>query len=108
MDNYEHTFIIKHDASEKQQKDLVSKYEGIITNNSGKLIKIENWGSVNFSYPIKKNKRGFYVHIKFEGNGEIIKELENTERIDAQLIRFLTVKVKEFDLETNYFDKKDN
>ena len=107
MDNYEHTFIIKHDASEKQQKDLVSKYEGIITNNSGKLIKIENWGSVNFSYPIKKNKRGFYLHIKLEGNGKTIKELEKAENIDQMLIRYLTVKVKKHDLEKSFFEKNE-
>ena len=106
MNCYEHTLIVRQDTSEKQQKDLIDKYEDIINKKSGKIIKTERWGSLNFSYPIKKNKKGFYFHLKFEGNGEIIKELENSERIDNLLLRFLTVKVKKFDLETKYFEIK--
>ena len=56
---------------------------------------------------IKKNKRGFYFHLKFEGNGNTVKELEKAENIDETLFRFLTVKVKKHDLATNYFEKKE-
>ena len=38
----------------------------------------------------------------------MINELEKNESIDKKLLRYLTVKVKNFDLETNYFEKKDN
>ena len=37
----------------------------------------------------------------------MIAELEKNEIIDKKLLRFLTVRVKKFDLETNYFSKKD-
>ena len=60
-----------------------------------------------FSRNIKNNKRGFYFHIKFEGVGKTIEELEKLGNIDQMLIRFLTVRVKKHDLETNYFSKKD-
>ena len=33
--------------------------------------------------------------------------LENAENIDDSILRFLTVKVKKHDLETNHFEKKD-
>ena len=62
---------------------------------------------MNLSYLIKKNKKGNYLHFKIEGNGKTIKELEKTEKIDKNLLRFLTVKVKKLDLETNYFKKSD-
>ena len=35
-------------------------------------------------------------------------ELEKNEAIDKKLLRYLTVKVKEFDLDTNYFAKKED
>ena len=41
---------------------------------------------------VKNNKKGFYFHIKFEGMGKTIEELEKAENIDQMLIRFLTVK----------------
>ena len=37
----------------------------------------------------------------------IVNELEKNEAIDKKLLRYLTVRVKKFDLETNYFSKKD-
>ena len=106
MNCYEHTFITKQDLSDIQAKKLVSKYEDIITKNSGKVLKTEEWGLRNLSYRIKNNKKGFYFHIKFNGTGKTIEKLEKAENIDESLIRYLTVKVKKHDLEKSYFEKK--
>ena len=106
MNCYEHTLITKQDLQEKQTKSLISKYEEIINKNAGKVLKIEEWGIKNFSHKIRNNKRGFYFHIKFEGTGKTINELEKAENIDQMLIRFLTVRVKKHDLSKIYFEKK--
>ena len=106
MSCYEHTMITKQDLSESQAKKLVSKYEELIKKNSGKIVKIEEWGLRNFSHAIKNNKKGFYFHIKLEGEGKTIEELEKAENIDEMLIRYLTVKVKKHDLNENFFEKK--
>ena len=107
MNCYEHTFITKQDLSDNQAKKLVSKYEDIIKKNSGKILKTEEWGLRDLTHRIKNNKKGLYFHIKFEGIGKTIEELEKAENIDDSLLRFLTVRVKEHDLKTNYFEKKD-
>ena len=106
MNLYEHTIIARQDASPSELKQLTEKYLKIIEKNDGKVIKTENWGLLNLSYLIKKNKKGSYIHFKFEGKGNVIEELEKNEVIDKKLLRYLTVKVKDFDLETNYFTKK--
>ena len=36
----------------------------------------------------------------------MIDELEKNESLDKKLLRYLTVKVKKFDLETNYFSTR--
>ena len=108
MNSYEHTFITKQDSSESQNKKLVDKYENLINKNLGKVIKTENWGLRTLAYKIKNNKKGFYFHIKFEGVGKTIEELEGAENIDDILLRFLTIKFKKHDLITNYFEKKDD
>tara|TARA_Y100000590_G_scaffold351127_1_gene403273 strand:+ start:314 stop:646 length:333 start_codon:yes stop_codon:yes gene_type:complete len=107
MNCYEHTLIIKPEINEKQTKTLLDKYEDIIKKNSGKILKTEEWGLRNLSYIIKNNKKGFYFHIKFEGEGKTIEELEKAENIDDSLIRYLTVRVKKHDLEKEYFEKKE-
>ena len=107
MNCYEHTFITKQDLSSSQAKTVVNKYEDIIKKNSGKILKTEEWGLRIFSYIIKNNKRGYYFHIKFNGTGKTIEELEKAENIDEMLIRYLTVRIKKHDLEENFFEKKD-
>jgi len=108
MNLYEHTIIARQDTSPSEIKQLIEKYSKIIEKNDGEIVKTENWGLLNLSYLIKKNKKGSYVHFKFKGKGDVIEELEKNESIDKKLLRFLTIKVKEFDLDTNYFLKKDD
>ena len=107
MNLYEHTIIARQDTSPSQLKQLQEKYSKIIENNEGDVVKLENWGLMNLSYLIKKNKKGNYIHFKIKANGKILSELEKNEKIDKNLLRYLTVKVKKFDLETNYFKKND-
>ena len=57
---------------------------------------------------LKKNKKGNYIHFKIKGNGGLIKELEKNERIDKNLLRYVTIRVKKFDLDENYFGKEED
>ena len=107
MNLYEHTIIARQDTSPSEIKQLTEKYSKIIEKNDGEILKTENWGLLNLSYLIKKNRKGSYIHFKIKGKGSVINELEKNETIDKKLLRFLTVRVKKFDLETNYFSKKD-
>ena len=108
MNLYEHTIIARQDASPSDIKQLIEKYSKIINKNDGEIVKTENWGLLNLSYLIKKNRKGSYIHFKIKCNGKAIEELEKNETIDKKLLRYLTVRVKEFDLKTNYFNKKDD
>ena len=108
MNFYEHTLIARQDISTSQIKQLQDKYTKIIEGNDGNILKFESWGLMHLSYLIKKNKKGNYLHFKIEGNGNTIKELEKNEKLDKNLLRFLTDKVKKLDLETDYFKKNED
>ena len=108
MNLYEHTIVVKQDTSTAQIKKLTEKYSKIVETNDGNIVQTENWGLLNLSYIIKKNKKANYIHFKIKGNGKIIKELEKNESIDQNLLRYMSVRVKEFDLETNYFSSVGN
>ena len=107
MNLYEHTIIARQDTSPNQLKQIPEKYTKLVENFEGSIVQTENWGLLNLSYLIKKNKKGNYIHFKIKGNGKTISELEKNEKIDKNLLRFLTIKVKKFDLTTNYFGKKE-
>ena len=107
MNLYEHTIIARQDTSPAEIKQLTEKYSKIVEKNEGEIVKTENWGLLNLSHLIKKNKKGSYIHFKIKGKGSVIGELEKNEALDKKLLRYLTVKVKKFDLEANYFSNKD-
>jgi len=102
---YEHTIITRQDTSPAQIKTIKEKYTTLITENKGKLVQTQEWGLMSLSYLIKKNKKGNYIHFKIQGDGSLIKELEKSERIDKNLLRFVTIRVKKFDLNENYFSR---
>ena len=108
MNLYEHTIIARQDSSPSEIKQLTEKYSKIVEKSKGEIVKTENWGLLNLSYLIKKNRKGSYIHFKIKGNGNVINELEKNESIDKKLLRYFTVRVKKFDLETNYFSKNDD
>ncbi len=107
MNLYEHTIIARQDVSPSQLKQIEEKYSKIVEKFEGDIVKTENWGLMNLSYLIKKNKKGNYIHFKIKGDGKIISELEKNEKLDKNLLRYLTVKVKNFDLDTDYFKKSE-
>ena len=108
MNLYEHTIVTRQDVTSSQIKQLTEKYTKIVTNNDGEILQTQNWGLINLSYIIKKNKKGNYIHFKFKGPTKIINDLEKNESMDKNLIRYLTVKVKKFGLDINYFAKSDD
>jgi small subunit ribosomal protein S6 len=107
MNLYEHTIVARQDTSTAQIKQLTEKYTKIVEKNKGEIVQTEEWGLLNLSYIIKKNRKGSYIHFKIKGSEKIIEELEKNEVIDKNLLRYMTVKVKKFDLEAKYFSKRE-
>jgi len=107
MNLYEHTIIARQDTSPSQLKQITDKYLNIVEKNKGEVVQTQNWGLINLAYIINKNRKGNYIHFKIKGPSSLIMDLEKSERMDKNLLRYLTVKVKNFDLETNYFSSKE-
>ena len=102
---YENTLITKQDLPKTELEVIRDKYSDIIKNNSGKIDKIEEWGLLNLARKIKKYNKGFYIHIKFEGNKLTINEINKKIKTDSSIIRHLIVKYKKLDTDNEYFKK---
>lgn len=105
---YENTIIARQDLSEKNLLTVKNKYNDLICNSDGKVLKVEDWGLLNLARKIKNFKKGFYIHFKFEGNKKTIDEIEKKIKIDNNVIRYLTVKYKKLDLEKEFLTKNKN
>ncbi len=102
---YENTIVAKQDLGEKDLKVIKEKYNEIINNSSGKVLKIEEWGLLNLANKIRNYKKGFYIHYKFEGEEKTLDEIDKKIKIDSSVIRHLTVKYKKLDTTSQFFKK---
>ena len=105
---YENTIIAKQDLAEREIKSIKEKYNELINNSSGKVVKIEEWGLLNLANKIKNYRKGFYIHFKFEGSKETLNEINKKISIDSSILRHLTVKYKKLDTKNEFFKKNNN
>ena len=63
-------------------------------------------GFINLARKIKKYKKGFYIHYKFEGNDRTLSEINKKIKIDSSVIRHLIVKYKNLDTKKNTLKRK--
>ena len=106
MSFYENTLITRQDLPKSELDKIKEKYSDLINSNSGKVVKIEEWGLLNLATKIKKFNKGFYIHYKFEGNKKTLNEIDKKIKIDSSIIRHLLVKYKKLDTKNEYFKKE--
>jgi small subunit ribosomal protein S6 len=108
MSFYEHTIIAKQDISTPEIEKVEKKYKDIINETEGEVIKVEKWGLLSFAKKIRSYNKGFYIHYKFKGESKTLEEIKKNCVIDNSLLRYLTVRYKKLDTETEYFKEKDS
>ena len=105
MTFYENTLVTKQDLPKSELEKIKDKYNDIINSNSGKVVKVEEWGLLNLARKIKKYNKAFYIHYKFEGNKVTLEEIKKKIKTDRSIIRHLIVKYKKLDTESEFFKK---
>jgi small subunit ribosomal protein S6 len=96
---YEHVLIARQDISPAQAETLNEEMKALIESNGGHVAKIEYWGLRNLTYRIKKNRKGHYSLMAIDAPAPAVKEMERQLSINEDVLRYLTVRVDELDLE---------
>ena len=91
---YESVIIGRQDLTSGQFETLLEKFIAVIQSFKGEIKKRENWGIRNLAYKINKNRKGHYTLLNIDGPPEAIQEYERLMRLDEDVIRFLTIKIK--------------
>ena len=94
---YESVIIGRQDLTPSQFETLLEKFISVIQSFKGEIKKRENWGLRNLAYKINKNRKGHYMLLNIDGPPEAIQEYERLMRLDEDIIRFLTIKIKSID-----------
>ena len=95
---YEHMLIARQDISAQAVDALATHLKTIIETEGGKVEKQEYWGLRTLAYRIKKNRKGHYVLLNLNAPANAIFELERQLKINEDVLRYLTVKVDQFDI----------
>ena len=92
MNNYELIYIIDAAVEEVARKDLIEKFNGIITANGGEVVKVEEWGKRRLAYAIDYKTEGFYVLVTFNAPADLPRELERNFRNDERVLRYMVTR----------------
>ena len=91
---YESVIIGRQDLTPGQFDTLLEQFISVIKSFKGEIKKREDWGVRNLAYKINKNRKGHYTLLNIDGPPEAIREYERLMRLDEDIIRFLTFKIK--------------
>ena len=95
MPFYEHVYLARQDLSAQQVEELTAKLSGVITEAGGKITKTEYWGMKSLNYRIRKNRKAHMTLLNVEAPAAALNEVERQERLNEDVLRYLTIRVEE-------------
>ena len=94
MLQYESVFIVDPGLQEEELEELIKSYEKLVTENGGKVLKVERWGKRRLAYMISRCEEAYYVLMTIECAAGFTKEIERRYRMNDRIHRYLTVRVE--------------
>jgi small subunit ribosomal protein S6 len=97
MPLYEHVYLARQDVSAQQVEELTAQFTGVIEQLGGKVTKNEYWGVKSLSFRIRKNRKAHFTLLNVDAPPAAIVEIERQQRINEDILRYLTVRVDELE-----------
>lgn len=98
---YETMLVLDPEMSKEQIDGFVGKLKQFLGDRGAKVIKVAEWGLNTLASEIKKKKKGYYLLLYFNGDAAVVAEMERSLRLMEEVLRYLTVKREEGDIETS-------
>jgi small subunit ribosomal protein S6 len=95
MPLYEHVYLARQDASTQQVEELTAQLKGVVEGLGGTIAKNEYWGVKTLSYRLRKNRKAHFTLMNIDGPPAAINEIERLERLNEDVLRYLTIRVEE-------------
>ena len=97
MPLYEHVYLARPDVSAQQVEDLATQFKGVVEGLGGNVTKTEYWGLKSLSFRVNKNRKAHFMLLNLDTPPAAIVEIERQERINEDILRFMTVRVEELE-----------
>ncbi len=85
--------LFSPELTNEERQGIIDTLTGIVERESGKMLKLDDWGMRDLAYPVNKVMRGSYVRFEYAGPAPLVQELERIIRITDGVFKFLTVKL---------------
>jgi small subunit ribosomal protein S6 len=95
MPLYEHVYLARQDVSAQQVEELTAQLKGVIEQMGGTVTKVESWGVKSLSYRLRKNRKAHFTLMNVNAVPAAINEIERLERLNEDVLRYLTIRVDE-------------
>lgn len=92
MESYELTVVLPGDFTEAKKKTQIESLQKIIKTLKGKVVNINEWGKIDFSYEIKNHKSGLYFFLNFDFPSNMVKDLREKLKFEDGIIRYLLIR----------------
>ena len=96
MPLYEHVFLARQDLGPQQVDEMTNQFKGVIEGLGGQVVGTpEYWGVKSLSFRIRKNRKAHFTLVKLDTPPAAVVELERLERLNEDVLRYITVRVDE-------------
>src|ERR1700730_16975584 len=95
MPLYEHVYLARQDLGAQQVDELTNQYKAVLEQMGGKVAKAEYWGVKSLAYRIRKNRKAHFTLMNVEAPPSAVAEVERQERLNEDVLRYLTIRVDE-------------
>lgn len=92
MRKYEIMYIIAPNLEEAATKEIIERYNEVLTTNGAEIEKVEEMGKRRLAYEINDHREGFYVLIHVQANPDAVAEFNRLIKINDNIIRVLVTK----------------
>jgi small subunit ribosomal protein S6 len=90
--HYETLYLLHPDLNDEEREARAVKLQNIITDDGGKIVKVDPWPLRKLAYRVMKQTQGWYVCMEYAAPGSAILELTRNMRLDESLMKFVTIK----------------
>ena len=97
MPLYEHVYLARQDLSAQQVEELSNQLSAVVGQMGGKIAKTEYWGVKSLTYRIRKNRKAHMTLFNLDAPPAAINEIERQERLNEDVLRYLTIRVEELE-----------
>jgi small subunit ribosomal protein S6 len=105
---YETIYILRFDVDAETAERVQARVGDAVEREHGRLVKVETWGRRKLAYPLRKQRRGVYVYLKYVGAGGLVAEIERNLKLQDAVVKFMTVQTTdEVDLAALHIDPEE-